>query len=147
MGAIQAKFASSSKESEMPSDFGDSGQEGDNKDLKAQSSTLSLEAYSQKKNQLKLFEAYRMLRFRLPYLIEDTFGINLNYYTSIQIPNNLITSNERRMVKENNTEDIKKLIFKGLVEIDDPIDSYAKHTLLHDAVIMNREELFDFLLS
>ena len=34
-----------------------------------------------------------------------------------------------------------------MVEIDDPIDSYSKHTLLHDAVIMNREELFDFLLS
>lgn len=51
------------------------------------------------------------------------------------------------MVKENNTEDIKKLIFKGIVEIDDPIDSYAKHTFIHDAVIMNREELFDFLLS
>jgi len=51
------------------------------------------------------------------------------------------------MVKENNTEDIKKLIFKGLIEIDEPIDSYSKHTLLHDAVIMNREELFDFLIS
>lgn len=96
---------------------------------------------------MKLFEAYRLLRFRLPYLIEDTFGINMNYYTSIQVPNNLITSTERRMVKENSTEDIKKIIFKGLIEIDEPIDSYAKHTFLHDAIIMNREELFDFLLN
>lgn len=34
-----------------------------------------------------------------------------------------------------------------MILIDDPIDSYAKHTLLHDAVVMNREDLFDFLLS
>ena len=45
------------------------------------------------------------------------------------------------------TDDIKKLIYKGIVEIDDPIDSYSKHTLLHDAIVMNREELFDFLLG
>ena len=51
------------------------------------------------------------------------------------------------MVKENNTEDLKKLLYKGLLEIDDPIDSYSLHTLIHDAVIMNREEMFDFLLS
>jgi len=31
--------------------------------------------------------------------------------------------------------------------IDDPIDYYAKHTLLHDAVVMNREDLFLFLIG
>jgi hypothetical protein len=62
MGAIQAKFTSSSKESELPSEFGDSAQDGSSIDLKAQSSTLSLDAYSQKKHQLKLFEVYRLLR-------------------------------------------------------------------------------------
>ena len=35
-------------------------------------------------------ELYRLYRQRLPYLIEDYFGINMNYYTSIQIPNNLL---------------------------------------------------------
>jgi ankyrin repeat protein len=59
----------------------------------------------------------------------------------------LITLPERRHVKENMTDDLKKLIFKGILEIDEPIDSYSKHTLLHDAVILNREELFDFLLA
>lgn len=39
------------------------------------------------------------------------------------------------------------MIFKGILEIDDPIDSYALHTMLHDAVIMNREDLFEILLS
>jgi hypothetical protein len=46
MGAIQAKFTSSSKESELPSEFGDTAQDGSSIDLKAQSSTLSLDAYS-----------------------------------------------------------------------------------------------------
>lgn len=50
------------------------------------------------------------------------------------------------MVKNYDLDGLKKMVFKGLIEIDDPIDDYAKHTLLHDAVIMNREELFDFLL-
>ena len=108
---------------------------------------MSIEQYSQKKSQNSFFEIYRLYRSRLPYLIEDYFGINMNYYTSMQIPNNLLTNPERRMVKENNTEDLKKLIYKGLLEIDDPIDSYSLHSLIHDAVIMNREELFDFLLS
>lgn len=108
---------------------------------------MSIEQYSQKKSQNSFFEIYRLYRSRVPYLIEDYFGINMNYYTSMQIPNNLLTNPERRMVKENNTEDLKKLIYKGLLEIDDPIDSYSLHSLIHDAVIMNREELFDFLLS
>jgi ankyrin repeat protein len=51
------------------------------------------------------------------------------------------------MVKNSETEEIKKVIFKGAVEIDDPIDSYSKHALIHDAVVMNREEIFDFLLG
>lgn len=42
---------------------------------------------------------------------------------------------------------MKKMIYKGIIEIDDPIDSYSKHTLLHDAVVFNREEIFDFLLN
>lgn len=44
-------------------------------------------------------------------------------------------------------EAVKKMVYMGSIEIDDPIDSGAKHTLLHDAVIMDRVELFDFLLA
>lgn len=50
-------------------------------------------------------------------------------------------------MKDNNQEDLKKLIYRGQIYIDDPVDSYSKHTLLHDAVIMNRTELFEFLVS
>jgi ankyrin repeat protein len=53
---------------------------------------------------------------------------------------------ERKLIKNNDTEEIKKLIYKGAISIDDPVDQYSKHTLLHDAVVMNREELFNFLL-
>jgi ankyrin repeat protein len=71
----------------------------------------------------------------------------MNYYKSVQVPNVLITLPERRAIKDSKIDDVKKMIFKGLVEIDDPIDSFSKHTMLHDAVIMNREELFDFLVN
>ena len=62
----------------------------------------------------------------------------MNYYYALQCPMNLCTSDERKHVKENEVEDLKKKIFKGLIELDDPIDVYSRHTLLHDAVIMNR---------
>ena len=39
------------------------------------------------------------------------------------------------------------MIFKNLFYIDDPLDVYSQHTLLHDAVVMNRVEIFDFLIS
>ena len=54
---------------------------------------------------------------------------------------------ERRLIKNNDTDDLKKLIFRGLIEIDDPVDSFSKHALIHDAVIMNREEFFEFLVN
>ena len=31
--------------------------------------------------------------------------------------------------------------------LDDPIDVYSSHTMLHDAVAFNRTDLFDFLIS
>ena len=58
-----------------------------------------------------------------------------------------MTFTERKHVKENNIGDIKRMVFKNLIPIDDPIDLYSQHTLLHDAVIMNRVELFDFLVT
>jgi hypothetical protein len=105
---------------------------------KDQESMLSMESYTTKKNRTNYLELYRLYRQTLPYVIEDYLGINMNYYTSTQVPNNLITIPERRIVKDNQLEDLKKLVYKGMIEIDDPIDSYSKHTLLHDAVTMNR---------
>ena len=39
------------------------------------------------------------------------------------------------------------MLFTSKILIDDPICMYSAHTLLHDAIILNREELFDFLLN
>ena len=82
----------------------------------------------------------------MPYLVEDTFGINMNYYYARNAPNNLITLEERKMIKANELEDLKALVFRELISIDDPIDIYSKHTMLHDAVALNKEELFYFTL-
>ena len=70
----------------------------------------------------------------------------MNYYMAFNTPNLLVTWEERRKVKNNEIEDIKGLIFKEMHPIDDPIDQFSRHTLLHDAVIMNREDLFYFLI-
>ena len=95
MGAIQAKFSKeSSKDSSLPTDFGDDSlptNSGQNDLLNSQSQSISMEKYYQNKTKLSIFEVYSLYRFRIPYLIEDTFGINMNYYTSMQIPSNLIT--------------------------------------------------------
>ena len=83
---------------------------------------------------------------RMPYLIEDNLGINMSYYCACNFPANLITLEERRLIKANELEDLKAIIFRELISIDDPIDIYSKHTMLHDAVIMDREPLFYFLM-
>ena len=51
------------------------------------------------------------------------------------------------MVKGNELDDLKSLVFREMIAIDDPIDIYSKHTLLHDAVVLNKEELFYFTLN
>ena len=77
---------------------------------------------------------------------ERLTGQNMNYYYAQYAPNNLLTSEMRGWVKQGDTQSIKGQIFRGLWQIDDPLDVYSKHTLLHDAVVFNREDLFDFLM-
>ena len=83
----------------------------------------------------------------MPYLIEDNFGIDMRYYCALNCPSNLITTEERRLIKANEVDDLKALVFRELISIDDPIDIYSKHTMLHDAVMMNREQIFYFLMQ
>ena len=47
-----------------------------------QENMLSMDSYTIKKNRTNILEYYRLYRQRLPYLIEDFFGINMNYYMS-----------------------------------------------------------------
>ena len=51
------------------------------------------------------------------------------------------------MVKGNELDDLKSMVFRELIPIDEPLDIYSKHTILHDAVALNKEELFYFILS
>eukprot|EP00347_Sterkiella_histriomuscorum_P014262 403361554 len=95
----------------------------------------------------KYTDLMRLYRQRIPFLLEDYFGFDRRYEIAHHIPGNLITFPERKLIKDGEIDEVKKMYFKGLLMIDDPIDSYSKHTMLHDAVVMNRTELFDFLLS
>ena len=119
---------------------------------------LSSSGSSEKTLKLEEFNNYRVnhrsvivilhnMILRWPYVFEDTLGVNMNYYTAMNMPaNNLLTSEERRLVKANEIDDLKSIVFRELIAIDDPIDIYSKHTILHDAVMMNREEIFYFVL-
>lgn len=53
----------------------------------------------------------------------------------------------RLFVKNNDTHSIKSKVLQGMWLVDDPLDVYAKHTLMHDAVMMDREELLTFLIG
>ena len=109
---------------------------------------LKLDEFSKdRKHHSGLLIQFHNLLLRTPYLIEDFFGVNMNYYYALNVPTNVLTVEERRLIKANEMEDLKSLIFREMISIDDPIDIYSKHTILHDAVIMNREQLFYFVLQ
>ena len=76
---------------------------------------------------------------RLPYVIEDYFGINMNYYTARNIPGDVqLEFEERKLVKADDVNELKRLVFANLLEIDEPICIFSKHTMLHDAVVFNK---------
>ena len=84
---------------------------------------------------------------RIPYVLEEKFGINMRYKIIKNTPNHLITLPVRHASKSGDIEEIKNFIFTGEYRVDDPIDMYSLHTLLHDAVIYDRPEIFEFLLK
>lgn len=89
---------------------------------------------------------YKLLRIRFPYLVETYLGVDMSFTISSFVPNNIIKTKLRHAVKEGDMEEIKNIIFSGEAKIDDPLDIYTSHTLLHEAVTLNRTDLFSFLL-
>ena len=63
------------------------------------------------------------------------------------MPQTLLPTKMRICSKNRDIENIKASIFTGESRIDDPIDIYSGHTLLHDAVIMHDMPLFEFLIQ
>ena len=84
---------------------------------------------------------------RLPFLIQDYLGINMEYYIMKSVPINILKFKMRSAVKNKDLATVKHLIFTGECKIDDPIDVYSQHTILHDAVTLNREDIFEFLVK
>ena len=95
----------------------------------------------------QITDYWTLFRARIPYLMEERLGINMRYAICGYVPNNLLTSKIRHAIKEDDMEEIKTRVFTGSQKLDDPVDMYCCHTMLHDAVILNREELFEFLIS
>ena len=88
-----------------------------------------------------------MLRIRLPYFIEEKFGFDMSYYIIVYSPNTLGKPRMRHSIKEDDIQDIKHQIFSGYARIDDPLDIYTCHTVIHDAITLNKLELLEFMLS
>lgn len=70
----------------------------------------------------------------------------MNWYYANQVPYNLISNDMRTWAKAGDLPSIKQKIFTGMWMLDDPLDIFSKHTLLHDAVIFGREDMVDFLM-
>ena len=105
-------------------------------------------SYFEKQSKFGIFfDQANMIRSRIPYWIEEKIGFDMRYQIMLYVPNNLLTSDIRELIKGNKIEDIKTQYYLGQIILDDPIDVYSSHTLLHDAVILNRVEIFDFLLA
>ena len=107
----------------------------------------SISSYNQNQNYLYYSDYYKTLKCRVPYLLEEYLGLNMTYNICYFTPNNLGKTKLRNAVKENMLDDLKAMVFTGEQKIDDPIDVYTCHTMLHEAVILNRQELFQFLLT
>ena len=88
-----------------------------------------------------------LIRMRLPYFLEEKFGMNMQYYILGNVPNHLFPEKLRHAIKENDIEEVKSLVFTGVQRLDDPVDIYTFHTMLHEAVNLDRVELFDFLIA
>ena len=92
-------------------------------------------------------EYYKLLRMRIPYLIEEKLGIDMTYTIMVKAPDPLSQSKARHAIKDNDLTELKAMLFSGESKIDDALDVYCVHTLLHDAVILNRKEIFRFLIQ
>ena len=107
--------------------------------------TLDIEEFSKKDNMnVDSWEVKLFIRF--PHLLEDYFGFDQRIQKAIRTPTSIFGHKLRRLTRDNMLDDIKRKVMAGIIMIDEPLDPWSRHTFLHDAVIMNRTELFDFLL-
>ena len=74
---------------------------------------------------------------RLPYLLRDKLGSDMNWYIIQNTPEMLETSRARENIKLGKVDDFKAMVFSGELDVNEPIDEYSMHTSLHDAVITN----------
>ena len=94
----------------------------------------------------KIFH-FNNFRSRWPWLWEDLTGFNMQWHCAQRVPDMMFETDIRTLMKGNEVEDLKSLVFREVIKIDDPIDKFSKHTMLHDSVIMSREQIFYFLLQ
>ena len=62
---------------------------------------------------MNVVDKYMVFTSRIPYLVEDTFGFNMNFYTAKNCPQSLITTEPRRLIKSGEIGELKKMIFSG----------------------------------
>ena len=74
------------------------------------------------KNQTLWLDYPKLFKCRIPYLIEEKLGINMQYLISSWVPNSLLTTPLRHAVKEDDLAAVKHAIFTGAAKLDDPVD-------------------------
>ena len=82
-------------------------------DDNAKESSLNLASVSDRNNQLAYSDMWKAFKYRVPYWLEEKFGVDMSFYISRQIPSNLLTGKIREAMKNNNIADVKAAIFTG----------------------------------
>lgn len=108
---------------------------------------VNVQTWIENRNKMNRFViGWQNFSFNLFYKWEQHTGQQMNWYYAKYVPTDLLTIDVREYMKNNQPHDLKMKVMTGLWLVDDHIDIYSQHTLLHDAVIFNRDEIFDFLL-
>ena len=91
----------------------------------------------------------RLYRVKLPYFLKYKLGFtNQERKIMCNVPGFSLTENDAvDSLRFNDIEEVKRMIFRGLHKIDDPVCLNNLQTMLHYAVTLQREEIFDFLLK
>ena len=104
---------------------------------KADGSLTNMEEVHETNRFLKAFRYYNNLRIRIPYFLEERFGLNMQHKIISTTPAVLNNSLVREAIKNRDLDEIKQEVFTGRTRIDDSLDLYTCHTILHDVVILD----------
>ena len=93
----------------------DEDQDLNSSDFKSQEGYKSLDEMIQSRRREGFLDRIYLYKQRFPYLLSDYLGINMDYEIAYQTPDILFSLPERKLIKDDKLDDLKKLTFKELI--------------------------------